>query len=305
MPIVNIGPQASGGDLDEGLRQQIGQLVNHFDSIVEEVANPRNIRRAVVRSRLICNSIIVLDRSHVHVACERSHGIPTIGYYDRSSESYSTQDIADAAIWDVGFEDPFVLSIPRSLLGLPEDQQREVLLARAEEWIESESQRVEKLSQLVKIAPIFGPPDFLPDPKLCFVIMPFDEDLDPIYHQIVKPAIEEQGMVSRRADEIHGHQAIMHDVWKSICESRIVIADLTLPNPNVFYELGIAHTVGKPTILLSQKGRSEFPFDVAHLRGIIYENTAAGGQQLRQELSETIRLIRPTVISPNRTDQWI
>ena len=91
----------------------------------------------------------------------------------------------------------------------------------------------------------------------------------------------------------------MQDIWKSICEARVVIADLTNLNPNVMYELGIAHTVGKETILIYQKPteKIKFPFDLSHIRRIEYVNDAVGGQKLVQDLKDTLK----NVLDPNST----
>ena len=127
--------------------------------------------------------------------------------------------------------------------------------------------------------------------------MPFDQELTDIYQTFVKPTVEEQNLVCRRADDIRTNRAIMDNIWKSICEARLVIADLTMGNANVFYELGIAHTVGKETILISQRNEHRRPFDVLHLRTIIYENTAVGGERLREELRQSLTdLLEPVTV---------
>jgi len=122
-----------------------------------------------------------------------------------------------------------------------------------------------------------------------FILMPFTDPLTAIYNSIVKPAIESQGLVARRADEISSNNAVMYDIWRSICEARFIVADLTRRNPNVMYELGIAHTVGKEVILIHQSGEdTKFPFDISHMRIINYENTATGGNALRKKMEENI-----------------
>jgi len=129
--------------------------------------------------------------------------------------------------------------------------------------------------------------------------MPFDEDLTRIYQSIIKPTVESMGLVCRRADDYKTSRAIIQDIWKAICEARIIIADLTNLNPNVMYELGIAHTVGKETILIYQRKEKEikFPFDLIHIRRIEYEDTALGGKKLENDLKETIKTIlkSPTI----------
>jgi nucleoside 2-deoxyribosyltransferase len=72
------------------------------------------------------------------------------------------------------------------------------------------------------------------------------------YQSKIKPSIESLGMVVHKADELKNANFVMQDIWKSICEARIVLADLTGFNANVMYELGIAHTVGKDTVIIYQ-----------------------------------------------------
>jgi hypothetical protein len=144
---------------------------------------------------------------------------------------------------------------------------------------------------IVQFNPIFGPASYTVDPRLVFVLMPFKDNLTKIYQTIIKPSVEalEFELVCKRADEIPSNRAIVQDIWKSICEARLILADLTGLNPNVMYELGIAHTIGKETILIYQQGDEiKFPFDLAHIRRIEYEDNAIGGRKLEQELRATL-----------------
>ena len=85
-----------------------------------------------------------------------------------------------------------------------------------------------------------------PETDYCFVLMPFRDDFDALYHRVVKPIIEghDVKMKCLRADEMYGPSAIMADIWEQIRRADIVIADLTTRNPNVLYELGLAHAQG-------------------------------------------------------------
>jgi hypothetical protein len=130
----------------------------------------------------------------------------------------------------------------------------------------------------LRISPIFGSTNVEVDPKLVFVLMPFNDEVTAVYESIVLPSVEEKGLTCRRANDFSSNKAIMEDIWKAICSSRLVIADLTGFNANVLYELGIAHTVGKETIMIYQKKENiKFPFDLSQIRRIEYENSAAGG----------------------------
>ena len=173
---------------------------------------------------------------------------------------------------------------------------------RADEHIRSEFARVERELSMIQISPIFGAASFSIDSKLAFVLMPFGGDLDKFYENVIKPTVEapKYGLVCKRADTVFSTQAIMLDIWKSICESRIIIADLTGHNPNVFYELGIAHTLGKDTILIYRKGRNnkKFPFDLFHIRRIEYTNDAVSGQKFINDLQATLEaVLKPPVLS--------
>ncbi|RJX25748.1 MAG: hypothetical protein C4531_16735 [Desulfurivibrio sp.] len=148
---------------------------------------------------------------------------------------------------------------------------------------------------VIQVNPIFGPASYQVDERLAFVLMPFTDELTEIYKTFIKPTVElpEFQLVCKRADDIKSNRAIIQDIWKSICEARIIIADMSNLNPNVMYELGITHTLGKETILIYQKSEEEikFPFDLSHIRRIEYENSATGGRKLEQELKETLEHI--------------
>lgn len=77
----------------------------------------------------------------------------------------------------------------------------------------------------------------------------------------------------------------MQSVWDGINRARVVIADLTGRNPNVFYELGIAHTLGKPVVMLTQS-MDFVPFDLRQLRCIVYDYKPKIIERLNEQLSE-------------------
>lgn len=70
--------------------------------------------------------------------------------------------------------------------------------------------------------------------------------------------------------------------------ARLIVADCTHRNPNVFYEIGLAHAIGKPTILLTQKSQ-DVPFDLRHLRYIACQLTPRGMKEFEQKFQETVR----------------
>jgi hypothetical protein len=124
--------------------------------------------------------------------------------------------------------------------------------------------------------------------SLCFVIMPFSPEYDLVYRQLIKPAAETFGLKVLRADDIYSPGVITEQIRSAIHQSRICIADVGGKNPNVLYEVGIAHTLGKPTILLSQSAE-QIPFDLRALRVVLYDMEKT--QRARENLVGTIKEI--------------
>jgi hypothetical protein len=106
--------------------------------------------------------------------------------------------------------------------------------------------------------------------RLCFVMMPFGGRFDEIYRNLVIPAVVRQGLSALRADEMAGPGFIVEQIRAAIQQARLCIADVTGNNANVLYEIGLAHAMNKPLILLAERG-SKLPFDVAHERIILYD----------------------------------
>lgn len=123
--------------------------------------------------------------------------------------------------------------------------------------------------------------------KLCFIIMPFTDKLNPIYESIIKPVIKDLKLECLRADEIFTSKPIIEDIWDNIKKARFLIADLTERNPNVFYELGLAHALNKEVILLTQD-INDVPFDLRHFRIIVYQDSISGADKLKSTLKDFI-----------------
>lgn len=140
------------------------------------------------------------------------------------------------------------------------------------------------------LAPRFNRRRFTKKQKYCFYLCPFEEPFNTIYSDHVKPAIESSGFTVERADEIFGTQPIIEDIWDGINSSEIVIADVTNRNPNVMYEIGMAHTVGKPVVIMTQN-IDDVPFDLKHHRCIMYSYTPKGCATLEEKISGTLRFV--------------
>lgn len=289
-----MGARANGGDLDAAYMPKIEALLTEFCEITERRMRELKLRRAMVRSTLQCSLIVILDAQTLWVAAQKVSGMPTTLYIDRRAQVFPLQEVIAAAKWEFGFDEPFVIPFPAQLLDQEPPLRRLAVEAVSQAHIQSEINRVHAEMNVVQINPIFGPASYAVDPRLTFVLMPFTDELTEIYQTFVKPVVEskEFNLVCRRADDIKSNRAIIQDIWKSLCEARFVIADLTGFNANVLYELGIAHTLGKETILIYQRGAEvRFPFDLSHIRRIEYENNALGGRALETELRATLKSV--------------
>lgn len=123
----------------------------------------------------------------------------------------------------------------------------------------------------------------------CFVMQPFAAPLGEYYEKIYKPAIEKAGLRPVRADaEIFATGKIMDQVWQGINAAKVLVAELTTRNPNVFYELGLAHALKKPVVLVSAK-EEDVPFDLQHIRVIYYDvSDPFWGNKLIEKVAENI-----------------
>ena len=90
------------------------------------------------------------------------------------------------------------------------------------------------------------------------VVMQFSDAFNALYTDVIKPTCEKFGLTAIRADDIYKSGLIINDIARSIEEASVIIADVTIDNPNVFYEVGYAHGIKKPTILLSDRTREGF-----------------------------------------------
>ena len=115
--------------------------------------------------------------------------------------------------------------------------------------------------------------------------MPFKDELKDIYWKAIKPACDSAGFRALRVDELEGVFNINRKIIEYIFKSDAIVADLTEWNPNVFYEVGYAHALGTPTILIT-KDADDIPFDLKHFPHIVYGNKI---KALRDELTASVR----------------
>ncbi len=120
----------------------------------------------------------------------------------------------------------------------------------------------------------------------CFILMPFSREFDEIYAE-VKSALSEIGFGCNRSDDLYHNSPIMTTIVSEIISSHFIIADLTGKNPNVFYEVGIAHCFRDvPSVILISQDMASVPFDLRHLPVIVYSSENL--KMLRVHLSRRV-----------------
>lgn len=117
---------------------------------------------------------------------------------------------------------------------------------------------------------------------LVSAMMPFHPSFTPVYETLQQIA-QDVGLQCYRADDIWENSAVIQDVVTLIDRSSLVICDCSTRNPNVFYEIGIAHALGREVILITQSAE-DIPFDLRHLRFVQYLNNREGLAQLATRL---------------------
>ncbi len=127
------------------------------------------------------------------------------------------------------------------------------------------------------------------NPRLVSAMMPFSREYDAVYETIVA-SVQEVGGECERADNIWEHSTIIQDIYSLIHKSAVVVCDFSGKNPNVFYEAGIAHSIGRPVIPIIQNS-ADIPFDLKHHRAIVYLNNSEGLEELKKRLENRIKTL--------------
>lgn len=163
-----------------------------------------------------------------------------------------------------------------------------------------------KNNRLISVNPaIFNEREFDTKKDRVFVLMPYgnkkwytvDKDtkqlrtekynFDKPFRMIIAPTIESMGLNCKRADSIFATIPFMEKIWCQINESLLIIADLTSSNPNVLYELGVAHTLGKPIIMMTQD-ECYVPTDLKAIDYIRYDRDIGSEEELQKQLKKAI-----------------
>lgn len=128
--------------------------------------------------------------------------------------------------------------------------------------------------------------------------MPFDKTFDDVYQIGIKEACSAAGAYCERVDEQIFHERILDRIYNQVAKADLIIADMSGRNPNVFYEVGYAHALGKATILITQHA-DDIPFDLKHFPHIVYEHSLT---TLRDKVTQRVKwcIEHPSGSAPDR-----
>lgn len=140
--------------------------------------------------------------------------------------------------------------------------------------------------QLIVKPRVFRCPSNNAESDLIAVLMPFKSSFTKVYESI-QQSCAKAGFRCQRADELWDRSDVMQDIFNLLFKSRIVVVDFSGKNPNVMYEIGIAHTIGRPVVPIAQS-IEDVPFDLRHHRILTYSPNSEGLTEMRNVLSKLI-----------------
>ncbi|MBP5371104.1 MAG: hypothetical protein J6Y55_04180 [Bacteroidales bacterium] len=131
------------------------------------------------------------------------------------------------------------------------------------------------------------------DRKSCFIIMPFDDEYRKVYDNCIQPLVEKKlGMECVRIDEWpSAKMTINENIKAQIKKCRFAIADLSLDKPNVYYEIGLAHAIGKEVVFIKNKqlDNLEIPFDISPWHVFVYDKDVINYETLFKKIIKMIQ----------------
>ena len=294
MPLVeNAAIVRSIPGMSSAWKQQTQRIFSMIDREVDGLAEEKGLFPRTVRLLQPVHICVYFDPYHVYVALDLRSGAERVEMSFNNSMPVSMEYVLTMTTERMlGFRDPFGFNFPLFVLEEDAGAQAAVAIRIVHKMVDEDTQEIERQERIVTVNPIFQGRDFLLDRQLVFVLSPFEDPFDTLFREHIRPTVENLGLACIRADDIFRNRAIMEDVWEHINKARLLIADLTDENPNVFYEVGIAHTVGKEVILIA-KSIDDVPFDLGYLRCVIYDR---GYKTFAEELAKTISEVLKAVL---------
>ena len=287
--IMHNGARTIGGTMPIELREKVDQLLSELMAEVDAISEDRHLQKGIARSQLPSSLLAALDQDTLYIVAQFRIENRFSTYIYNPEAAWTPQKVLNSAQWEFGFADPLLIDIPAKLVDEEPLARLEDLKRIAADHIDSEFIRFMSLLSLLRTRPIFGSAPAGSISRSALLLLPPDSGSN-MGVGAIKDASEAIGASIIYAEDIRNGRMAVRDMWLAINEARIVIADLTGPDPGVMYGLGIAHTVGRDTIIISPKG-SPYLIDLPRTRWIEYEDSDDGKKRLGLELSDMLKVI--------------
>jgi hypothetical protein len=290
--MLNDVARMRSGEMEAELSAKVDKLIDEFMAIVDATTEERHLQRGISRSQLPCSMVAILDKESLSILAQFRLENRTASYFYKPDIALTPQQAANSAQWEFGFEDAFIIQFPANLVAQSSLERHAALQKVASEHIDSEFLRLEKMLSLVRARPIFGKAVSPVGARTLFLLLPQEANLRRNEKTIIN-ASRANNLSIVEAEDIRSGRSAVREMWDSLNHAAVIIADLTGADAGVMYGLGIAHTLGKETILIHPQG-SKYLTDIPRTYRIEYEDSDASRAKLEEQLS----LMLGTMLAP-------
>lgn len=282
------------GDMEAILSARVDKLIDEFMDVVDFMTEERHLQRGIARSQLPCSMVAILDKMSLSILASIRMENRTVSYFYRPDLALNPQRAANSAQWEFGFEDAFIIQLPANLLEQSTQDRHAALQKVASDHIDSEFLRLEQMLSLMRTRPIFGLAAEPVGAGTLLLLLPQAASLRGNEPAIINASRACNLPIVEAEDIRHGRSAV-REMWYSLNYASVIIADLTGADGGVMYGLGIAHTLGKETVLIHPQG-SKYLKDIPRTHSIEYEDGDAGRESLEEQLTLLLcNLLAPIV----------
>jgi len=282
------------GDMTPELLAAVDCMMDEFMAAVDFLAEERHLHKGIARSQPPCSMVAILDKRSLHIIGQIRLENRLASYFSRQDMILTPQQVARSAQWEFRFDDAFIIQFPAAMLKQSAADRQQFLRAIASDHIESEFLRLQQMLDLMRTRPIFGTSNQLKITRTLLLLLPEDPGLQG-NEQAVINAVKGTNLAVERAGDIRAGRSAVRDLWQSINYAGAIVADLTGADATVMYGLGIAHTLGKETVLIHPQG-SKYLRDIPKTYSIEYKDDDAGREKMVGELSTLLAALLAPVV---------
>ena len=290
--MLNDKDRMKSGDMEAELIARVDGLLDEFMAMVDSMTEERHLQRGIARSQLPSSMVAILDRESLTILGQFRLENRTASYFSRPDMALNVQQAAQSAKWEFGFDDPFIIQFPAVLMDQSTPDRRTALEGIAAKHVDAEYLRLEEKLSLMRHRPIFGPAEEPVMTRTLLLLRP-EKGGEPGIEEAILSALSARNLAYEDAPDIRSGRAAVREMWRSINYAAVILADLTGADPQVMYGLGMAHTLGKETVLIYPQG-SSYLTDIPRAERIEYESSEDGRARLTDELDRVLgRILAP------------